>query len=60
MFDTLLKLLLREDIEPTTRIPIVDNMFGFVSDKSHINEALKWLEKGFIPKPNGDELFKLG
>lgn len=54
-----MKLLLREDIEPTTRVPIVDNLFGFISHKDHIDLALKWLEKGAITKENGDELFKL-
>lgn len=59
MFKTLLNLLLREDLEPTLRVPIVDNLFGFVSEKDHIELALKWLEKGSISKDNGEEIFKL-
>lgn len=59
MFETLLALLLREDLEPTIRVPIVDNLFGFVSNLGHIELALKWLEKGAITKENGEEVFKL-
>lgn len=59
MFETLLKLLLRSDIEPSTRIPIVDNLFSFVSHKDHIDMALTWLEKGAIMSENGEEVFKL-
>ena len=36
MFETLLKVLLKEDLQPSTRVPIVDNLFGFVSHKQHI------------------------
>jgi hypothetical protein len=40
MFQTLLDLLAREDIDATTKVPIVDNIFGFISDKEHINLAI--------------------
>ncbi len=60
MFETLLNLLMREDIEATTRVPIVDNLFGFVCDKAHLELVQTWLEKGAITRENGEEVFKLG
>lgn len=59
MFETLLKMLQRSDIDPSTRVPIVDNLFSFVSHKDHIEIALKWLERGAILTENDEELFKL-
>lgn len=40
MFETLFKILQRSDIEPSLRIPLVDNLFAFVSDKKDIELAL--------------------
>ncbi len=60
MFETLLNLLMREDLDDSTRIPIVDNLFGFVSHADHIQTALVWLDKGAITRENGEEVFKLG
>jgi len=57
MFDALLKLLLREDLEPSVRIPIVDNIFGFVHHKDHLATVLPWLETGTIKNNNGKEIF---
>lgn len=39
MFETLLNLLASDHIEKTTKIPIVDNLFGFLSDISHLQLA---------------------
>lgn len=36
MYDTLLKLLSNKDLNNETKIPIVDNLFGFLSDVEHI------------------------
>jgi len=36
MFDVLLKLLGNDAIDSQTKIPIVDNLFGFLSDKDHL------------------------
>lgn len=60
MFETLLALLLRPELDPSTRIPIVDNLFGFVSHPDHISIVLNWLDKGAITGDNGEEVFKLG
>ena len=39
MFDTLLQLLANDQIEEPTKIPIVDNLFGFLSNIDHLNLA---------------------
>jgi len=39
MFDVLIGLLANPQIENTTKIPIVDNLFGFLSDIEHLNLA---------------------
>lgn len=59
MFETLHTVLMREDLEPSTRVPIVDNLFGLVSHKDHITLVQGWLSHGAIQKSNGEELFKL-
>lgn len=48
MFDVLIGLLANPHIEQTTKIPIVDNLFGFLSDIGHITLAQQWLENGKI------------
>jgi F0F1-type ATP synthase delta subunit len=62
MFETLLKLLANPSIEQTTKIPIVDNLFGFLSDKEDIKLAQQWLDAGIIfhDPTTKHELFKLG
>ena len=50
MFETLLNLLANESIEQTTKIPIVDNLFGFLSDIEHLKLAQLWLESGAVFK----------
>ena len=63
MFDVLLNLLVNEAIDPQTKIPIVDNLFGFVSDKDHLKVALDWMMEGniFVQKEGQrKEVFKLG
>ncbi len=60
MFETLLSLLMRQDIDPATRIPIVDFLFGFAKDLDHLELVQKWLEEGAIIRENGEEVFKLG
>ena len=62
MFDTLLHLLANENIEPTTKIPIVDNLFGFLSDIDHLKLAQQWLDTGVIFRDLATkrELFTLG
>jgi hypothetical protein len=62
MFDTLLGLLANEHIEATTKIPIVDNLFGFLSDVEHLKLAQQWLESGFIFRDAATKtkLFELG
>lgn len=62
MFDVLLGLLANEHIDHSTKIPIVDNLFGFVSDIEHLKLAQQWLESGIIFKDvaSKHELFKLG
>lgn len=62
MFETLLNLLANEHIEQTTKIPIVDNLFGFLSDVDHIKLAESWLENGKIFKDPSTKspLFDLG
>ncbi|CDW89925.1 aminopeptidase n [Stylonychia lemnae] len=59
MFETLKHLLQRSDIEPSTRVPIVDNLFGFASSPDHIKVCLDWLEIGAITSESGEEIFKL-
>lgn len=54
MFETLINLLSREDLEATLKVPIVDNLFGFISAKEHVELAIKWLEGGNITQI-GDE-----
>ena len=61
MFNVLLGLLSNEHIDHSTKIPLVDNLFGFVSDIDHLNLAKQWLESGIIFKDEAKtELFKLG
>jgi hypothetical protein len=48
MFQTLLGLLVREDIEATAKMPIVYNIFRFILDKEYINLAIKWLDTSYI------------
>lgn len=62
MFEVLLKLLSNEHIDPQTKIPIVDNLFGFLSDLDHLKLAELWLENGivFSDPATKAELFKLG
>lgn len=62
MFEVLLGLLANEHIEQTTKIPIVDNLFGFLSDVDHLKLAQEWLETGIIFRDaqTKTELFKLG
>jgi aminopeptidase N len=63
MFDVLLGLLANEAIDAQTKIPIVDNLFGFLSDKDHLNIAMDWMQGGHIFTLKGGErqqVFKLG
>ena len=62
MFETLLNLLANESIEQTTKIPIVDNLFGFLSDLEHLQLAQQWLESGVVFKDQATKkaLFTLG
>jgi hypothetical protein len=39
MFDTLLFLLTNEAIDESTKIPIVDSLFAFLSDLGHLKLA---------------------
>ena len=50
MFETLIELLARQNIDANLKNTIVDNMFGFVSAPEHVLLALKWLETGKIFK----------
>ncbi len=62
MFNVLLGLLANPHIDNSTKIPIVDNLFAFLSDLEHLNLAKLWLENGSVFQ-NVDtkaELFKLG
>ena len=61
MFETLLSLLANAQIDQSTKVPIVDNMFSFLSDPSHLKLASAWLESGSIFEDEHDkkELFKL-
>ena len=59
MFNTLLQLLQKENLEETIRVPIVDNLFGFLSDIDHITLARHWLDKGAILREDGSEIIKL-
>ena len=62
MFETLLNLLVSEHIEQTTKIPIVDNLFGFLSDIAHLQLAQQWLDTGiiFADPATKTKLFELG
>jgi hypothetical protein len=62
MFDVLIGLLANPQIENTTKIPIVDNLFGFLSDLDHLNLAQQWLEVGaiFADPVTKASLFTLG
>jgi len=63
MFDVLLGLLGNEAIDAQTKIPIVDNLFGFLSDQDHLKSALEWMQDGHIFVLKGGErhqVFKLG
>ena len=58
MFDTLLNLLTRPEIDDSIKVPIVDNLFSFLSDVKHLELAQAWLESGVITL-EGKEVFKL-
>jgi hypothetical protein len=62
MFDVLLNLLSSQHINESTKIPIVDNLFSFLTDLEHLKLAQQWLESGivFANIQNKIELFKLG
>jgi len=47
MFETLLDLL-GKDIPDSIKNPVVDNIFGFISRKDHVDLAMKWNQSGFI------------
>ena len=48
MFNVLLGLLANPYIDNSTKIPIVDNLFAFLSDLEHLNLARLWLENGIV------------
>ena len=48
MFNVLLGLLANPHIDNSTKIPIVDNLFAFLSDLDHLNLARLWLENGIV------------
>jgi hypothetical protein len=48
MFNVLLGLLANPHIDNSTKIPIVDNLFAFLSDLEHLNLARQWLENGIV------------
>ena len=62
MFNILLDLLSNEHIDKSTKIPIVDNLFGFLHDLDHLKLAQGWLTAGIVYKEEESktELFKLG
>lgn len=61
MFNILLDLLSNEHIDKSTKIPIVDNLFGFLHDVEHLKLAQGWLTDGIVYKEESKkELFKLG
>ena len=62
MFNVLLGLLAQPHIDHSTKIPIVDNLFAFLSDLENLNLAKLWLENGvvFNNLETKAELFKLG
>lgn len=54
LFDLSMQLLSRDDL---SKDPIADNIFGFISNKDQIDQALKWLESGEIV--SGEQVYKL-
>lgn len=54
LFDLSLQLLSRDDL---SKDPIADNIFGFISNKDQVEQALKWLEAGEIK--SGEQVYKL-
>ena len=50
MFGTLVDLLAREDIHPSTRSPIVDEIFGFIEGDEQVKLAIEWLQSGKLFK----------
>lgn len=54
-FRVLVSLLGKEGV---SKVPIVDALFGFISNKAHIEEGLKWLEQAKITA-DGKDLHEL-
>lgn len=51
---------LHKEISDTIRIPIVDLIFGFITDKQQVEDVQKWLGKGAIMSKDGEkELAKI-
>jgi hypothetical protein len=59
VFDMLYNWLHKE-ISDSIRIPIVDLIFGFITDKQQVEDVQKWLGKGAIMNKDGEkELAKI-
>ena len=48
MFEMLVGLLAKEGISETTKGPLVDNIFGFITSTPHVKLAIEWLKTGKI------------
>mmetsp|Transcript_42769 Transcript_42769/g.41119 ORF Transcript_42769/g.41119 Transcript_42769/m.41119 type:complete len:233 (+) Transcript_42769:2025-2723(+) len=59
MFELLLNLLAKEGLEPTLKVPITDNIFGFVVAPDHVQLALKWVETQTVFRQEGQVLYEL-
>ena len=60
MFDILLGLLAKPEIDENTKVPIVDSLFAFLSDIEHLKLAQTWLQEGSIRATvGGPDLYSL-
>jgi hypothetical protein len=55
MFETLLGLLSRGDIDQGIKVPIVENIFSFISNDQQVQLAEGWLNKGFVYKDEDNQ-----
>ena len=60
VYTAILNIFKNESLDEDLMIPLVDNLFDFLSDFQHIQQAIQWLKKGFIyVDDDNNELFEL-
>ena len=57
----MIDVLAKPDLEETIKVPIVDNLFPFLTNSEHLKLALRWIDKSYIFKEENEEakLFEL-